>query len=136
MNDRMTAGPAVRTPSPITTKMPVPMMAPTPIAVSWLALTDLFSACPDSCVSATSVETSWTANRLAFRLSACRPPADCAMGRPPGHARPQRQTDGKAAADWAQWRTQEATRTRSSMHLDDRRRYRSAELTHAREGHG
>src|SRR3954454_4972309 len=32
--DRMTAGPAVTAPSPITTKMPVPMIAPTPIAVS------------------------------------------------------------------------------------------------------
>jgi hypothetical protein len=30
----MTAGPAMPAPSPITTKMPVPMIAPTPMAVS------------------------------------------------------------------------------------------------------
>jgi hypothetical protein len=29
----MTAGPAALAPSPMTTKMPVPMIAPTPIAV-------------------------------------------------------------------------------------------------------
>jgi hypothetical protein len=34
MNDRMTAGPATPAPRPMTTKMPVPMMAPIPMAVS------------------------------------------------------------------------------------------------------
>src|SRR5262245_28464184 len=32
----MSAGPAVTTPFPMRTKMPVPMMAPTPRAVSWI----------------------------------------------------------------------------------------------------
>ena len=52
------AGPAMPTPSPITTKMPVPMIAPTPIAVSCMPLTARFSSCPDSCVSFRSEETS------------------------------------------------------------------------------
>jgi hypothetical protein len=33
-NDRITAGPASATPWPMTTKIPVPMIAPMPIAVS------------------------------------------------------------------------------------------------------
>ena len=65
-NDRMTAGPAMPAPSPMTTKMPVPMMAPTPIAVSWVAPTARLSSCPVSDVSVTSDETSRTANMPGF----------------------------------------------------------------------
>ena len=59
-------------PCPMTTKIPVPMIAPTPMAVSWLALTARLSSCPASCVSVTSVETSRMANtpgRPAFRTA-------------------------------------------------------------------
>src|SRR4051812_41195199 len=57
----MTAGPAMPAPLPITTKMPVPMIAPTPIAVSWVALTAFLRPCPSSDVSVTSEWTSRTA---------------------------------------------------------------------------
>src|SRR5215211_7159420 len=67
-NDRMTAGPARAAPSPMTTKMPVPMIAPTPIAVSCQELTARFSSCPVSCVSVSSDETSRVANRPGFFL--------------------------------------------------------------------
>jgi hypothetical protein len=43
-NDKITAGPAMAAPSPITTNMPVPMMAPTPIAVSCHELTARLSS--------------------------------------------------------------------------------------------
>src|SRR3954451_23391130 len=66
-NDRMTAGPAMPDPSPITTKMPVPMIAPTPIAVSCVALTDFLRPCPSSEVSVTSDPTSRTAKIPGFR---------------------------------------------------------------------
>src|SRR5689334_6487932 len=57
----MTAGPAIPAPLPITTKMPVPMMAPTPIAVSWVTPTAFFRPCPSSDVSVIRERTSRTA---------------------------------------------------------------------------
>src|SRR4051812_21973048 len=69
MNDRITPGPAIPAPWPMTTKMPVPMMAPTPIAVSWVALTARFSWCPDSSVSVTRSRTSRIANTPGLPLS-------------------------------------------------------------------
>ena len=45
---RMTAGPASIAPSPMTTKMPVPMMAPTPIAVRPSALIERVRCCSPS----------------------------------------------------------------------------------------
>src|SRR5215203_913860 len=67
-NDKITAGPAIAAPSPITTKIPVPMMAPTPIAVSCHEPTARLSSWPVSCVSVSSEETSRVANRPGFFL--------------------------------------------------------------------
>jgi hypothetical protein len=66
MNARITAGPAMPAPSPITTKIPVPMIAPTPIAVRCNAPTERFSSCPASCVSVRSDDTSRMAKIPGF----------------------------------------------------------------------
>ncbi len=78
-NERMTAGPAMPEPFPITTKMPVPMIAPTPIAVSWVTPTAFLSSVPCSAVSWISEPTSRIANNpdlaMPFPLRRVRSPS-------------------------------------------------------------
>src|SRR3954447_21915568 len=98
--DRMTAGPATFAPSPITTKMPVPMIAPTPMAVSCVAPTDFLSPWPSSVVSVTRDPTSLIANIPGFRpdvVAMLGPPSTQAAAAPcPPRWLPSRPRPGAA----------------------------------------
>src|SRR5262245_21066884 len=74
-NDKTTAGPAMPTPWPMMTKMPVPIMAPTPMAISCVPLTARFSSCPVSWVSVISDETSRIAKMPGLRVPSAIPTA-------------------------------------------------------------
>src|SRR3954453_9165644 len=62
MKETMIAGPASPIASPMITKMPVPMMAPSPSAVRSSAPTARCSLCSESSVSATSASTGLVLN--------------------------------------------------------------------------
>ena len=74
MNEKITAGPAIPMPSPMITKMPVPITAPTPSAVRSSAPTARLRCPSSSPVRVSAINRSWslTANGPVVVL---RPPA-------------------------------------------------------------
>src|SRR5438128_8085002 len=98
-NDNIRPGPARLAPNPDITKIPAPITAPTPSAVSWKAPKVRFRLCsPDSLASANSDVSVLVANRFAIVCS-LRPTINLLNHNPPCsrpcvvHRNPQQDDD-------------------------------------------
>src|SRR3954470_18428733 len=73
-NESAIAGPALApAASPVSTKIPVPMITPTPKTVSWIGPSSLRSWCSDSSVSAMDCSMVFVRNRFMLHLCSSGP---------------------------------------------------------------